>query len=299
MAPDLPEFLIVGAAKCGTTSLYAYLRDHPDVFMPSEVKEPTFYATPEAGGLTDEAAYRALFLDAAPDQLRGEASVAYLYDSEAPQRIRTSLGPETRIVILLRNPADMAYSLWGHNRRLGVEPLSFEQALEEEASRAKDPKATARFGTWVGNVLYLDRATYMPQINRYLQVFSRDQIAIYIFEEFFSEKLPQWEDLCSFLGVSPTPRPQPVVHNPAGTVRSQFLRQVYSQRLWWKEPLKLILPASIRALMMASLQKFNRKEQRLPPMSNQTRAWIQEKTQSDVNTLGALLNRSDLHEIWY
>lgn len=142
----LPTFLIVGAAKCGTTSLYEYLRQHPEVFMPRR-KEPNFFAGPSHGNRTTEAEYRALFADATSAKAVGEASVAYLYDPGSPRRIFEYLGPETRIVIMLRNPVDMVHALWGHMVRAGGEKLSFPARGRGRPDAGRDVPGSAGFTT--------------------------------------------------------------------------------------------------------------------------------------------------------
>src|SRR3954462_1224231 len=121
-----PNFLIVGAAKSGTTSLFEYLRGHPDVFMP-DVKEASYFA---GAGVKNEADYLALFREAGPARAVGEASGAYLYLPDTARAIHDLLGPRVRIIVILRNPIDMAYSLWGHMVREGGEQLGFFDALE-------------------------------------------------------------------------------------------------------------------------------------------------------------------------
>src|SRR5215210_1748036 len=151
----LPNFLVIGAGKSGTTSLYHYLRQHPDVYM-SPVKEPLFFAAeggrirfpgPDGrmisraanpGAVTRMKDYRALFAGVSGKKAVGEASPQYLYTPEAPLRIKHYV-PEAKLIAVLRNPVERAYSAFLHRTRLGREPLAdFSEALRQEDSRMRE-----------------------------------------------------------------------------------------------------------------------------------------------------------------
>src|SRR5262249_28411890 len=162
----LPKFFIVGAAKSGTTSLYAYLRQHPEIYMP-ERKEPCYFIAWK-GGVQSRQAYEGLFSKANPQQRIGEASTPYLYDPEAPQKIK-ALVPDAQILMILRNPAEAAFSLWRMNRNVlkAREQLSFPKALEAETTRRGDPRFRKGCrGWWHGNYYYFDRGCYYQQVKR-------------------------------------------------------------------------------------------------------------------------------------
>ncbi|MGQ9662575.1 MAG: sulfotransferase domain-containing protein [Kiritimatiellia bacterium] len=140
----LPNFLIVGAPKAGTTSLFDYLGQHPEVYTPP-VKEPCFFSSGLPAFTHDLAEYEALFAGQTTQTAIGEASTTYLYDPDAARRIHDLL-PEARIIIMLRNPAERAYSEWAYNAlQLACEPLSFEAALEAEEERAASPAFRAKY----------------------------------------------------------------------------------------------------------------------------------------------------------
>lgn len=295
--PVKPDFLIVGAAKSGTTSLYEYLRQHPDVFMP-DWKEPAFFAPPEAGGVQSEEEYLALFQNAGNAKAVGEASVAYLYTPEAPQRIRDFLGHEVKIIILLRNPVDMAYSNWGHQSREGFETLSFDKALEKEQERLLSPDFFRTTGTWAANLAYRGRAQYGVQLRRFYELFPPSQIKLFIYEEFFAPDLPQWKELCHFLGINEGFIPSSEIHNPAGTVRSRELQRFLRHPSILKNTLKACLPSAWRIQLRKKLESFNRKSKSLPPMSEQLRNRLQKEFDPDIRQTEQYLGRS-LKNIWY
>jgi len=173
---NLPNFLHVGAAKTGTTSQYFYFRQHPDIYM-SPKKGPEFFVSrfkagfgtgPGDGGkpvVSDFRTYQDLFADAGDARIIGEGSVSYLYHhDEAIPLIQQYLG-DPRILITLRNPADLAYSYYLHLRRQGRETLSFEAALEAEQDRIEKG--------WHYHWHYQHSGYFADQVAAYLQGFSR------------------------------------------------------------------------------------------------------------------------------
>ncbi|MCF8495398.1 MAG: sulfotransferase domain-containing protein [Alphaproteobacteria bacterium] len=292
-----PNFLIVGAAKSGTTSLYHYLRTHPDVFLP-DWKEPAFFAPPEAGGARTAEEYLKLFEGARGKKAIGEASVAHLYAADAPGKIHEFLSPAVKIVILLRNPVDMAYSNWGHQVREGYETLSFEEALAQEDRRRTDPAFLKSLKTWIGDVLYRDRASYPAQIARYDSVFAPENIKIFIYEEFFAPGLPLWGELCDFLGIARTPAPERRVHNRAGSVRSRLVQSVLRERSGWKDALKKIIPERPRRWIKARMERLNRTRANLAPLAPETRARLETIFAADVAWMEKRLNRP-LKDLWF
>lgn len=293
----LPNFLIVGAAKSGTTSLYHYLKQHPDVFMP-DWKEPAFFAPPEAGGIQDEAEYRALFKGAVGKKAIGEASVAYLYAPEAAQKIYDFLGPETKIVILLRNPVDMAYSLWGHQVREGYEDLSFEDAWKTTPERLLHPAFSAARHSWYGDFDYINRPRYALQIERYQNLFPPENIQVFIFEEFFKKGLPQFSTFCRFLGVDENFVPPNERHNAAGEYRSKRLRDIVRKPAGWKAPLKAIIPSEIRLKLRDFIDNANRTDAPLPSLDPQTRKMLEREFEPGVRALEKIIHR-DLQDLWW
>lgn len=214
----MPDFLVIGAAKSGTTSLYRYLDQHPDIFM-SAVKEPRFFALGEQpwpfvndGGagrrVLDRVEYQRLFAGARMDQRAGEASVLDLYMPRSVERIRTSI-PSAQFIAILRQPAERAFSHHAMMRRAGVEPLTFEQAIAEEDRRAA-------LG-WHPAFLYRRRGLYDAQIGRYQAAFGAQSLKVVLYEDLCSDASGLMSALYSFLGVSADFVPQVSVrHNEGG-----------------------------------------------------------------------------------
>jgi hypothetical protein len=202
----LPDFLIPGEARCGSTTLFSLLSGHPDVFFPSE-KELHYFssyrleadAERERARLLD---YRAQFAGAAPHQRCGEATPNYLFDAGACARVRTLI-PRVRLLVILRDPVARAWSHYWHQVRRGRETLGFEQALEAEASRidAGDPLARSRFS-------YLSRGRYVESLVHWEQAFTREPICVLFLEELQRDTEATLARVCAHLGIPPEPLAQ-------------------------------------------------------------------------------------------
>jgi hypothetical protein len=179
---SLPNFLIIGAAKAGTNALYHYLRQHPQVYM-SPWKEPKFFAFESeadlgfraadgkdapvnASVILDQAEYEKLFDGADHALARGEASTHYLYVEDSPRRIK-ALIPKARLIAVLRNPVDRAFSSYQHLVRDDLEPLDFGPALDAEPRRIAEHYAYL--------YRYTDMGFYSEQLDRYERIFPEEQ----------------------------------------------------------------------------------------------------------------------------
>jgi hypothetical protein len=216
----MPNFFIIGAQKAGTTSLYHYLNQHPQVYM-SPRKEPHFFegmhseyrrpgrrSTP-VSGLGE---YQALFEGASGEKAIGEASASYLYSPKAPGLIKSSV-PDAKLIAILRNPADRAYSNFLHCVQVGREPLgSFSEALQAEEGRIRDK--------WGPLWYYKQKGFYYAQIKRYFDVFSRDQVRVWLYEDLRNDPFQMLREVFRFLGVDESFVPDASIeHNPSGIPR--------------------------------------------------------------------------------
>ena len=216
----LPDFLIIGAPKCGTTSLFHYLDGHPQIYVPPE-KEPHFYSyvgeERPHWGTGDRETYASLFQDADPDQLCGEASTWYLYSQTAAREIQ-SRAPDTRCIALLRQPVDRAYSSWSFRVQQGWEDLDFPEALAHEDNRADDG------ATW--DVHYLRAGLYYEQVRRFHEHLGAEQVKIFWFDDFTSDTDAVVDEALSFLELDPVDSlDTETVHNPTMLPRSQVPRR--------------------------------------------------------------------------
>jgi hypothetical protein len=209
----LPDFLVIGAQKAGTTALYAYLRWHPAVLGPSW-KEVSFFDRHYVRG---EAWYRGHF----PNRLRlglamrrtgvaaavGEASPSYLFHPLAAERV-AALVPQARLIAILRNPVERAFSHYNHEVALGREPLAFEQAIEREGMRTRgevermlaDP---GYFSHAWWNHTYVARGLYAEQLEWWLAAFPRERLLVLTSEELSARPRETYAAVLRFLGLPP------------------------------------------------------------------------------------------------
>ena len=202
----LPDFLIIGAQKAGTTALYAYLREHPGITGPSW-KEVSYFDRHYARG---EAWYRGNF----PNTLRarglvGEASPSYMFHPLGPERV-AALVPDVKLIALVRDPVDRAFSHYQHEVALGREELSFEDALaaEDERLRGEEARMLADptyFSHAWWNYTYAARGRYAEQLERWLAVFPPEQLLIVPSEEMLAEPEQTHARVLEFLGAAPQP----------------------------------------------------------------------------------------------
>lgn len=285
----LPTFLILGAQKAGTTALFYALSKHPEVFA-SKVKEPGFFtdaaeALADAAGPGDEVTrmmdsledYEALFAGAGAAVARGEASTSYLYDTGAPKKIKRLL-PDVKLIAILRNPVDRAYSNFLYLIREGREPLhDFRAALAEEGKRRADGWST----TW----RYLDKGLYADQVERYLAQFDREQLRCYLYENYNQNPAATVTDVYRFLGVDDGfSQDLSIRLNVSGLPKSKRLQSVSrrSRRLKWMiDPL---IPDPLRRnLLKAQNSNLSR-----PPLPPDLRAELIEACRDDIERVGEL-----------
>jgi hypothetical protein len=221
----LPHFLVIGAQKAGTTSLYAYLSEHPDV-LPAARKEVHFFDLNYGQG---ERWYRSMFPLRAHLAARsrsrsrpvvtGEASPYYLFHPMAAERA-AALVPDAKLVVLLRDPVERAWSHYRHEVAAGREPLGFAAALDAEPGRLAGCTAALRTGP-AGHVetehrihSYISRGMYADQLRGWLEHYPRSQLLVLVAEDLFGDPAPVWRRTVDFLGlVAPAP-PAFAVHNP-------------------------------------------------------------------------------------
>jgi len=195
----LPDFLVVGTQKGGTTSLYHLLRRHSGMFL-STPKETHYFSINYHKPLSW---YQKHFLQAHPSQLRGEVTPFYLFHKHAPERIYDNV-PNARLIVLLRDPVERAISQYFHAKNKGYETLSIEDAF------AAEPHRINRSDYSYQKHSYLSRSRYDEQLKRYKKFFSDKQILIMRSEDLFTDTFNCWKKLLHFIGVSSIDLPCPL-----------------------------------------------------------------------------------------
>jgi hypothetical protein len=293
----LPNFLIIGAQKSGTTALYHYLKQHPQIYM-SPVKEPHFFALENEEldfrgprdqeilsqmVVTDFGAYRELFRNVSSETAVGEASAGYLHSSRALGRIRRYV-PDAKLIAVLRDPVEGAYSSFLHMVRDGREPLSdFEQALRAEKTRIRD--------NWGPIWHYRQKGFYYGQLKRYFEAFGRDQVKVYLYEEDLKgDPLGMLQDIFRYLGVDDAFVPDMSLrHNISGIPKSKALHGFLRRPHPVKSAAKPFVPEVVRVRLVTILR--NRNLSRPPRLSPEVRGWLVGEYREDILRLEELIQR--------
>ena len=290
----LPNLLIVGAAKCGTTSLHNYLNQHPDIFMCSP-KEPHFLINKEIGkqrihkGIIDLKDYKSLFSEKDHLKYRGESSVMYLSFPElAIKNIKHYLHDDVKIIIMLRNPIERAYSGYQHVKRYNMmENLSFEDALEIGEERYRNIKNLTPASR------YLELGNYYNQVKLFKESFGNTHVVIYDdYKTDFNEELNKIFDYLKVVRVAINAEQRHMVGG--WEWKSVGMKKIMMQQNLLKVFLRFIIPVkSLRQYIRVKLQKSNTKT--VEVINPETEKWLKEYYKQDIAKLSGLLNR-DLND---
>ena len=290
----LPDFLIAGAPKAGTTALHTALAAHPGLFM-SAVKEPKFFLTdgppPRRGGPGDAQTYRehlwrradyeALFATAPAGSLRGESTPFYLYDRDAQRRIR-ALIPAARLIVILRDPVERAHSNWTHLWSAGLEPIGDFPA----ACAAEDSRVAAG---WAPFWHYTRLGRYGEQLDHLLGLFPREQVFLLRYRDLVDAPAQTLDQICVFLGVAPglitrVPRENVTAH-PRRTSRHAAIARLART----SATAGRLLPGGAGPGLTRSLQRFlQRSAGRREPLTWQQRQQVLPYLAGDIPRLMAV-----------
>ncbi len=198
-----PNLFIVGAVKSGTTSLYAYLRQHPDIFFP-EMKEPHFFAQPAPAReqrhlitfIGEQAEYLRLYERGADRRWRGDASPSYLWSASAAARI-AKVSPDARIIVILRDPIERAYAQYLMDYSEGAIDQPFFEALRRDWERPDKG--------WGVSQLYVELGLYTGQIQRYRALFGADRVLVLLLEDLKKDARGMLRHIARFLDIPEGP----------------------------------------------------------------------------------------------
>ena len=290
----LPNFIVIGAAKAGTTSLHRYLGEHPEIFVPSR-GEPSFFAhegqalnfigpgDDDWSFVTDVREYRRLFVGAEGHAAVGEVSPRYLYFEQSCEKIKHYV-PDARLIVILRHPVDRAYSHFLMNRDRQCEPEpDFRKAIEKEDERE-------RLG-WGWDWRYVGAGLYYEQLQRYYRLFNRDRIKVFLYDDFKNEPDKFFGDLFDFLGTDPSFRPDTTVrHREASLPRIPLLRNFLGRPNAVKSLAARVIPRPLFKGIKAEVASWNRIQP--DPLFHGTRQEVFEHHfEDDCNKLEGLIGR--------
>ncbi|MBV9449915.1 MAG: sulfotransferase [Streptosporangiaceae bacterium] len=295
---SMPDFLVIGAPKAGTTALHAALAGHPGLYM-SAIKEPKFFLTdgppPTRGGPGDALTYRehiwrradyeALFDPAPPGTLRGEATPLYLYDRIAMRRIRETL-PDAKLIVIIRDPVERAHSNWTHLWSAGLEPVGdFVRACDEEERRIA--------AGWASFWHYIAQGRYGEQLEHLFTLFPREQVLVVRYRLMVDEPAQTLDRICAFLGVeqgvlAEIPR-QNVTAHPDAT----FVHRVVSLGQRAGSVIGSLVPGLTAASVTGPLERFlQRRSRQRQPLSWEQRQEIIPRFEQDISLLEDVLGES-------
>jgi len=291
-----PNFIIIGAAKCGTTSLNSYLNQHPDIYMCPK-KEPYFFTFmnqrpifhgPFDQGMDDQIisdinAYQKLFEGWNGERAIGECSNSYLFFNHSSENIYNYI-PQCKIVMVLRNPVERTYSHWLQHVMLGHETLSFEEALASEEER----KAQG----WRWHYQYVAQSMYYEQVKRYFDIFYPKQIYVTFFDDLKRDPKIFVQNVLEFLEVKPTVASiQFEIHNASGLPKNKWLHQLLNHPHWFKEITRPFTSKKLRGKINSLLYKKSYDFKNKPQINPKTYKSLKELFKPDVEKLQNLLQK--------
>ena len=292
----LPNFLILGTAKAGTSSLYAYLKQHPKVylspktelnFFAHEGKDLSFRGPGDSHYVWDDSLiatyeeYRKQFDTVDQETAVGEVSTHNLYSPQAPARIRHYV-PNAKMIAILRNPADRAFSAFSHMVRDGREETDdFRCALSREQHRIRD--------NWEPLWHYKAMGFYGAQLSRFFDIFDRKQIRVYIYDDFVTHPEATIRDIFAFIGVDPGFTPDmSEKRNVSFIPRSLKLQKMMTGPSALRSALRVTVPKRIRPHIHSMILQHNTKRMRLEPA---LRRELTRVYSDDIELLQQLLDR--------
>lgn len=290
---NLPSFIVIGAPRCGTTSLYAYLRQHPDVYM-SPLKETNFFlfdgekpalSGPDGENISRDSIYRLedykrMFAARTTEEAVGEASPRYLDCAGTAARIH-SLLPDIKLVAILRNPVKRALSHFAMRKRDGWEPCdTFEAAMADEPRRLQE--------NWAGGI-YLQRGFYARHLEAYCDHFPNDQIRVYLFEDLLERPGELFADLFSYIGVDPDFQPDmSTTFNASGVIKNPVMRWIWTRTHPAQALVRPLLPKTMRQSIS---NIFTGLEKEAIEFSPELRCQLSEIFRVDILSLQQMIKR--------
>lgn len=304
-----PDFLIIGAPRSGTTSLYSYLNQHPQIQMSSQKEAGFFHFAGQAPdfdrmatsygpdllaesktryqralrlSIIDAEKYRRLWTPDSEVVARGEATPTYLFDPVAAALLSRHV-PDSKLIVMLRNPADRAYSEYLQALRLGLEHHQiFDDALAAEPADVDD--------YWWGARRYVRSGLYARNLTRYLDSWPRERIRLYFYEQLESDPGSLLRDCFEFLGVEESVAIDVSTRHKAGFVPAQSLLVAAAQSDGViKRSIRTVVPWSVRRRLYHRI--ISRAKAEPPPFSDQARSSLIGRFSEDVSRLQAITGR--------
>jgi len=269
---SLPNFICLGAAKSGTTTLHDILRQHPEIYVPA-FKEPHFFDIPEnyKNGIDW---YQKNYFKNANKKVIAEFTPSYFFDKEVPERIFNNLGSEVKFVVLLRHPVDRAYSHYLHSKRDEHEELDFVESLNQEEDRLSRYIENKDYLSYLRNS-YISQGLYGDMVERYLKYFKLENFMFIHFEkEFLLKRDKTIHRVLNFLDIDSQIELQTDLRsNPSSKEKSKTLKRIMKKKGWWRTIIKWLLPSvQFRQIIRNRVQRLNIKEYRAEKISEELKS---------------------------
>ncbi|MAA79424.1 MAG: hypothetical protein CL916_09200 [Deltaproteobacteria bacterium] len=289
-----PNFLIVGAPKCGTTAMWKYLQQHPDIFL-SPRKDMHYFGSDldfRVRTRFSKKEYEDFFSDA-KEKARGEASVWYLFSKHAAEEIH-AYDPNMKIIIMLRDPIPLMYAHYTQMRlnALGDEDITtFEEALAAEAARKRGQRIP-KHNTLPSALFYTEIGRLSIQIQRYLDVFPREQI-LFLFQEDMGKNMEEvYRQTLEFLDVDLNHQTSFERVNTHKEIRSEWIRTLIGAT---PQSIKSLLSSKRRVKVSRWLRRVNMKHAQRPNLDPKLERKLRLEFSSEIDALSAVIGRNLEH----
>lgn len=286
-----PNFFIIGAPKCGTTSMAAWLYEHPNIYM-SPVKEPNFFNTDDNWTVVSSLRqYEALFRDAQEHHLAvGEASVWYLFSQTAVPNI-LQYSPTSRFIVMIRNPIDMAYSLHQQELYSGNEHIrDFAKAWELQSMRLKG-REVSKFCVELKRLLYGPACKLGEQLERLYRLVPKERVLVIVLDDVKEDPRREYLKVLNFLNVPDDGRQNFPRYNPAKTYRSWWLGRIIGLSGRMVGRIKRTFRVQKGVGVLNFINRVNTIRAPRPPLSKEMRAKLAAYFAEDIRLLSRLLDR--------
>lgn len=273
-----PNFFIVGTPRGGTTSLYSYLENHPEIYLPS-LKEPHFFSVPEVLDtyykttiIEDENTYMNLYKDVKEQEAIGDLSTSYLFNKNSPERIK-QFNPEARIIMVLRSPADRAISHYLMDYNLGYIDVPFFEVIKEKE----------KYSIFYRE--YIELGYYEAQIKNYYRFFDKSKILIVLSDELFSNPKKTISKVYNFIGVNNSYLPNSLeIYNQYSKPKFRLIKKINHSKT-----IKYILnnmPNGLKTKIKERLYTDKKK-----PELTKEKEFLKKMYKEDINETANFINR--------
>jgi len=304
-----PNLFIVGHPKSGTTALYNFLRQHPNIFM-SPIKEPRFFCKDfiKESDLfhkqkcfyldawsREQAAYLSLFADVKSEKIIGECSTSYLYSKVAAAEIH-KFNPRAKIIILLREPVSFLYSVYSHrllNARENVKDFKTSLSLEKQRKLGHNIPSAMKLPN---ELFYSERIKYCEQVVRYYDLFGKSNVKVIIYEDFKRNNRAIYKNILKFLDISTDFMPLFAQHNVSKKPRFVSLNKMLKNPSLIRK-LRNIIPQSVWQKITPQINKALLKREPRKPLDPEFQRKLMTEYKPEVVKIGQLLGKS-LVERW-